>query len=539
MKRKALLYALIAIVFISLVACGSKKSPAEDEEAQKKSLENLTDSGQPIVKEPITLDIFAGKTPQTAEDWNDVMIFNEYEKMTNIDVNWEMVPHASLEEKRNLALASGNLPDVFHSAEIPTADILKYGEQGVFIPLNDLIEEHAPNLKKLFEENPEIEKGLTFPDGKIYSLPSIFSPEFLSMRIGAKPWINEEWLDALDMEMPETTDEFYDYLKAVKEDDPNGNGEADEIPYGGAHMGWLTEWLKGSFGIGNQGPANGNVDLDPDGDGMRFYPTSTEYKELLQYMNKLFSEGLIEQNIYSIDTNQYLSNASEGLYGSTNWFSPVDIFGKEAGEAFTGMPTLEGPHGDKMFTHLIPSIQTLGAFLITSENEDPAATIRWIDYFYGEEGTELFFMGIEGETFEKTADGEYEYLDKITDSADGLTFEQEVAKYLTWPGAGYPSIAEENFFKGAESAPKSIEAADKLEPDLIEDVWPSFIFTKEENDKLASFGADIDKYVEEMRDKFVSGETSFDEWDKYVETLENMNIEEYLEIKETALERYE
>ena len=525
---------------VALAACssGSKKNAADDPETQKAALDNLEKEGMPIVKETITLDIFAGRTPQSAKDWNDVMIFNEYEDMTNMDIKWEMVPHSSLEEKRNLALASGNLPDVFHSANMPTTDIMKYGEQGVFVPLNDLIDDYAPNIKQIFEDYPEVEKALTFPDGNIYSLPSIFSPEFLSMRIGAKPFINKEWLEALDMDMPETTDEFYDYLKAVKEDDPNGNGKNDEIPYGGAHMGWLTEWLKGSFGLGNKGPANGNIDLDPDGDDMRFYPISDEYKDMLEYLNKLFSEGLIEQNIYSIDTNQYLSNATEGLYGSTNWFSPKDIFGKEAGEAFTGTPTLEGPHGDKLFTHLIPPIQTMGAFLVTNQNENPQATIRWIDYFYGDEGMKLFFMGIEGETFEQTDEGEYEYMDKIMNSEEGLTFEQEVAKYLTWPGAGYPSMASEKYFKGAESSEQELEAAEKIEPDLLEEAWPAFIYTKEENDKLASFGADIDKYVDEMRDKFVSGETSFSEWDKYVETLQKMNLEEYMEIKEAAYQRY-
>src|SRR5699024_2897920 len=145
-----------------------------------------------------------------------VLIWNEYEKMTNIDVNWEMVPHEGLAERRNLSL-SGDLPDAYHSAVIPATDLYKYGNQGTFIRLNDLIDEHAPNFKKILEENPEIEKAITFPDGNIYSFPLIYDPDFSALRISEGPWIREDWLGELGMENPETTEEFYEYLKAVKE----------------------------------------------------------------------------------------------------------------------------------------------------------------------------------------------------------------------------------------------------------------------------------------------------------------------------------
>ncbi|PAV31156.1 ABC transporter substrate-binding protein [Virgibacillus profundi] len=537
MKLKKLLLMTMIILVTILAACSDNDSAgnAESSEAAK---ENLNDEQFPIVKEEITLDIFAGKTAPSNDDWNDVMIFNEYEDMTNIDVNWEMVPLNSLEEKRNLALASGTLPDAFHSTWMPTSDILKYGEQGVFISLNDLIEEHAPNLKKFLEENPDIKKGITFPDGNIYSLPTIFEPEFISMRMGAKPWINQEWLDALGMDMPQTTEEFYDYLKAVKEEDPNGNGEADEIPLGGPHTGWLIDYLKGSFGVGNRGPSTGYIDAEPGSDELRFWPLSDGYKQMLEYMNKLYSEGLLEQNIFTMEMSQYLANATEGLYGATNWFSPVDIFGKEAGGAFTGIPALEGPDGDKQFSRFISPITNVGSFIITNENENPAATIRWIDHFYGEEGMKLFFMGIEGETFEETEDGEYVYMDHITESDEGLTFEQEAAKYLTWFGGGYPSMTTEQFFNGAESSEQSLAAAETLNPNLIEETWPAFIFTNEENRVLSSIGTDITKYVGEMQDKFITGDVPLSEWDNYVETLKSMGFEEYMGVQQAAYERY-
>lgn len=531
-------FMILSVLIFVLVACSNEEGKKGSKLGNEKSLSNLTESGMPIVQDEITLSFFAGQAPATAENWNDVMIFNEYEKMTNIKVNWEMVPSASLPEKRNLALAGGNLPDAFHSAGMPVADILKYGEQGVFVPLNDLIDDYAPNFKKILEENPDVKQALTFPDGNIYSFPLMAEPEFLSYRIGPKPRINEEWLDALGLDMPETTEEFYQYLKAVKEGDPNGNGKADEIPYGAPGMGTLVQYLQGSFGLANKGTANKNIDLDPETGELRFFHIADEYRELLEYLNKLYREGLIEQSIYTITGEQYHANGAETKYGSTVWYNPIDIFGEQA-SVYTGMPALEGPKGDKQFTSLMSNVVIPGAFLITNVNENPEATVRWMDYFYGDEGMKLFFMGIEGETYELDENDVPVYMDHILNSSEGLTYEQELAKYLTFPGGGFPSITHRKYFKGPANSPEDLEAADKLAPDLVESPWSLFKYTNEETKKLAGLGSDIEKYIEEMTDKFIVGDEPLSKWDAYVKEIEKIGLEEYMKIKQDALDRYE
>src|SRR5699024_12229427 len=93
--------------------------------------DNLNEEGFPIVDEEIDLKFMAGQAPATNPDWNDVMIFNEFEDMTNINIEWEMVTHETLEEKRNLAFGGGQLPDAFHSTSMGSPDLMKYGEQGL------------------------------------------------------------------------------------------------------------------------------------------------------------------------------------------------------------------------------------------------------------------------------------------------------------------------------------------------------------------------------------------------------------------------
>lgn len=270
MRLKKTLYFLLAVLLVFLVACGDKEKTTKIPGPS----DTFNETGMPIVDETIELDIFAGKSATTADDWNDVLVLNKYEEMTNIDITWNQVPADGLLEKRNLALGSDDLPDVFYAATMPVADIQKYGLQGSFIPLNDLIEEHAPNLNKILDEHPDIKKGLTFPDGNIYSFPTIYSPDFTSLLIGAKPWIKQDWLDELGMDNPETTDELYDFLKAVKETDLNGNGKHDEVPLSSVSMARIIHWISGAFGVQNKGQLHTLIDTDLETDELRFYPIS-------------------------------------------------------------------------------------------------------------------------------------------------------------------------------------------------------------------------------------------------------------------------
>lgn len=534
--KKNLLFIMLSSLFI-LGACSDQKEKTKESEIDEGQLENFNKDGMPVVNDKITLKFMSGQSPLSANDYNDTLIWQTYEEMSNIHIEWELVPNDGLEEKRNLTLAGGTLPDVFYAMVLPNEDLLKYGQQGVFPKMNDLITEYMPNLTALLEEYPEIRKGITFPDGNIYSIPTIYDPEFTSVLTIGKPWIRKDWLEQLDMDIPQTIDDFYEYLKAVKATDLNGNGKNDEIPYGATNMDGLIGFLKGPFGVGNRGLKHLYLDVDPEIDELRFFPISDGYKEMLEFTNKLYSEGLIQKNIYTIDANASYGMGAEGLYGSTFISSPETIYGKKAGENFVGLPALEGPNG-KAFNQMNSPLSSMGGFVVTNANKNIPATLRWMDYFYSEEGAKLFFMGVEGETFEVDENGELQYLDKIINSPDGLTMEQELSKYIIWLGIGYPGIVREATFKGAETLPASLETAEALSPYLPDEIWPRFTFTVEENNKLIGLQADIHKYVDEMRDKFITGAEPLSNWDNYVDKVKKMRLDEYMEIQQNALERY-
>ncbi|HLQ72488.1 MAG TPA: ABC transporter substrate-binding protein, partial [Bacillota bacterium] len=130
------------------------------------------------------------------------------------------------------------------------------------------------------------------------------------------------------------------------------------------------------------------------------------------------------------------------------------------------------------------------------------------------------------------------YVDEITDSPEGLTLDQELQKRLAWVGLWPAGVMRQDYFMGSETSEASLEATEKLEPYLSEESWPSFAYTEEENNVLSTTGSDIEKYVEEMRDKFIVGEVPFSEWDDYVEEIKKMDLESYMDVQRAAYERY-
>src|SRR5699024_8605606 len=118
-----------------------------------------------------------------------------------------------------------------------------------------------------------------------------------------------------------------------------------------------------------------------------------------------------------------------------------------------------------------------------------------------------------------------------------MTFEQALSKELTWVGS-LNGIIKADYFQGGESAPQSMEAAAKIEPFVQDEIWPRFTLTAAESRILDSTGADIDKYDEEMRIKFISADEDLSEWDEYVETIEKMGLDEMLEVYQNAYDRY-
>src|SRR5690625_3729152 len=152
-------------------------------------------------------------------DFNDNLLTQKIEELLDIEIDFQTTPEEGAREKQNLLISGGDYPTTFIGGDITGLEQLQYGKDGILVPLNDLIEEHAPHIQETFKEEPWLEDAITMADGNIYALPG---------RIGCyhchyptKMWINTKWLENLNLDMPETTEEFEEVLLAFKNDDPN------------------------------------------------------------------------------------------------------------------------------------------------------------------------------------------------------------------------------------------------------------------------------------------------------------------------------
>lgn len=537
--------AALSLLMMALAACSGKdetpnassasqpgastQSGASNPPADSGGVPNLNPTGYPIVNDPIKLTFFSSKSNSNLGNWNEATSWKKYKEMTNIDVDFQLVPVDVLEEKRNLALTSGDLPDAFHTARLSAVDVADYGSQGIFIKLNDLIDKYAPNLKALMEKYPDIKKGIVMPDGNIYSFPTLLDPEFTTGIIGSQLWINQKFLDALQMKMPETTDELYAYFKAVKSTDLNGNGKADEVPFAGAGITTLYDQLKGAWGLGNRGNTHPRVDIDPATNKLRFIPTDPRNKELLEFLHRLDSEGMFYKDIFTATVNDVNALYPEGVIGAGIGVNPNAAYPNTSG--YVGVSALKGPHGDQIFSRARSYVILAGGMVITKANKYPEATVRWIDSFYGEEGNKLFRLGVEGVSYVEK-DGKYDWSDEI--KADG----GQIGKHVTWAGGWYPGMDFQKYILASETEPENLEVSEKIKPYFPELIWPEFTYSSDEIGEFKALESDIVTYVNEMTSKFVKGSVPFTDWDKYVDTLNKMGLDRYMEMYDTAYQRY-
>lgn len=529
----------------SLLGACSDGKPAAPEPASpapgatgSESAGKKTTGGFPIVDKPLTLSAMVLLSPAQPPNWNDILIWQEYEKMTGIHIDWQEYSSTDITEKRNLALASNQLPDMFYRTKMPDNDVDKYGAEGSFLKLNDLIDQHAPNFKKIMEKYPDVKKGIATADGSIYALPNLTDSP--SIEITKKLFLNQDWLKRTGKPMPSTIDELYEVLKAFRQNDPNGNGQADEIPLTSDSLEDIILVLRGAYGLGNKGVGNGNWDTDPATGKLRFFPISNSYKELLVFLNKLYAEKLMDQEIFTNSGTKVLAKNGQNQVGGFSFSNIISRANTNAND-YAGLDkALAGPSGERLFTSARGHLASKGAFMISRSNKHPEETMRWIDYFYSEEGIRMLYLGKEGVSYEKDAKGGYDFKPEIVNNIpSGSSFDQVVSKYVPYAGGSLPTLTLEDYFKGGETQPSAKDAAEKLRPFLPKELWAPFSFTKDEADEKQALEADINSLVNRRTAEFVQGKVSLNEFDKYVAQIEKMGLQRLQGIYEKAYARYQ
>lgn len=492
----------------------------------------LTESGFPIVKEPLTLT-FYGNMSSIQPEFKDMYILQKYEELTGVHIEWTSIPSSARNEKMTLAISSGELPDVFFKFGVSAANLQTYGDSGDFLDLAPLLEEYAPNFMAYAAKNPDVLASITSPDGHIYSLPAI--GEAPASRMAKKLYYNQEWMDKLGLEQPSTMDELYAVLKAMRENDPNGNGEKDEVPMTES-VSTLYQLFGGLYGCFNRGNQSTEYDVDPETGLVRHTKTSNAFRQALEFMHKLYEEGIIDQECITFKDATAVGYATQdrlGVYLATN----LALMPADAMAIWTPASTyVEGAIWPLMRSHL----RSVGAFVITADCEYPEVALRWVDYFYSDEGVAYYHYGVEGDTYVKNEDGTLSYVDAIMSQVAGdKSYDEVVSQYTPYCGGNNPTIMSSPGYAGMEMTPIPVASAATLVNYIPDTIWPILTYTTEENDIVSTVGTEIDSYVKQTCAEFLTGERELNdaEWNAYVQRTKDMGVDKMLTVISTAVER--
>ena len=538
MKKKRIFSALLAacMILTAAVGCsssdaGSSASGSEGSASGETSTpENFNAEGYPVVNEPIELSAFTFCESDSG-DFNTMTMVQEINEKTGVHVTFEQVMGDAYTERKNLLLASGtDLPDIFFGGGVTDSDILRYGRAGVFIPLNDLIDKYAPRVKQMMEDDPSMQTLMPMEDGNIYDLP--FDDQYLPENIPEMLFINKTWLETLGLEMPTPTEEFRQVLTAFKENDPNGNSEADEIPFtyypNATYEGDLS--LSGSFGVLD----TSKHIMIKDGTAL-FSNTQDGYKDYIKYQAQLYAEGLLDPEVFTQDSSQYYAKnqgevATVGVFSA---YAPELFCGIDrANNEYTLLEPLEGPNGDRLWNKYNFGFYS-GKILITSDNEYPEATMRWADEFYDEEMSIRVHWGEIGDGVIKNDDGTYQLQN---DLPDGYSIDSY--RFLKAPAFYGPGVLLDSTYQKITLGDDKIKKAQYYEiydPYTTTEYLPTVRLPEDDQEIVAQYFTDIDTYVENNKAKWIVGEGDVDaEWENYKSDLDKMNVAEYVAVYQRA-----
>lgn len=538
MKKKKLLSLILtcAMVCASLAGCGGS-SGGDTTTPSSSTVGSSADSN---------FKIFA-RIGAMSPDNSEKTLVKEMIANVPVTIEWIQVSgdDGALAERKNLIFGAGtDYPDAFMGAALSDYELSTYGSRGVLIPLEDYITpEIMPNLFKIKEQRPDAIAAMYMPDGHMYGLPTVaemgFEKDGVNYQIASvrhMTMINKTWLDNLSLEMPTTIGELYTVLKAFKEQDPNKNGQADEIPVGFNNTNNFCGNLRMLY------TAFGFTDFNDDHrnykDGVvSFGALDPKLKDVVNTFNKWSNEGLLDIEGFTQDDSQYISKAKQGLYGVLTWWEIPEITGDFASD-YIYLPPLKGDDGTFAFDICETSTATRDRFSVTSACKNPELLLKWVDQLYDPVNSMQLVYGPIGEFFnpEPDADGLY----RMRELQPGETAGELKGKLEIFGPYAQLSDYYSEFW---ELEPRAQQRLDD-----IRDFWLPYVtnntsfpmpvsYTEEEINTLNKMG-DIKDYCNEMFAAWVKNGGADEGWDAYVKQLENMGVNEVVASWQAAADRY-
>ncbi len=512
-----------------------EEADAADAPQQRPSIEYPLSEDEPVVFSLFTSVGGLGTSMTIVTDSLDVYpCFQIANEKTNVELEYFLSSPETTETKLNLIIASGDMPTFFTGLDMYYVSGREAAiEDGVVVDLAPYMEECAPDYMNLLDEHPTIKKKLATDNGQI----AIFAPIATARYSGLS--IRQDWLEELNMEAPRTYDELNEVLEAFKTE----FGCEDALLLNSKLCGDNNEFCAG-YGLnmlrGNVGSLafevrDGKVELFCQGEGFVDY-----MKMVAGWREKGYITNYM--NVGPFNASKYVGNDSSGV-----WVGDTNVFGDDwVGENYTGSYDFKAmPIGDVTKTPgeaveiggIEEDIDGELAWSVTTACDDIENAVKYLNWWYTEEGNLAASFGREGEAYEMV-DGVPVFTELVTNNED-YTFRGAIGVYV---GGSSPASQHPARLDPRNSLENEVQVSSKeiWYPENRGTAYTCYgNMTAVESQTYAAKAGDIGTYLEEYMAKVVEGVVNIDEtYDEMIATCFDLGLQEVLDIKQAAHDRY-
>ncbi|MCK9478660.1 MAG: extracellular solute-binding protein [Firmicutes bacterium] len=455
-----------------------------------------------------------------AGNMNETELKKELEKRTGVKIEF-IHPYYEPNSEFVLMQASNNLPDIIeYTWKKYNGGAEKALEEGIILPLNDIIESYSPNLCSYINNNIHIKKDLMTDSGKYYAYPFIRESEYMKKYFG--PVIRKDWLDSLSLGEPKTIAEWEAVLIKFREN------YADAAPLSFTVSGLKSGFLTGAFDL--------TLGYYIDNGVVKFGPAELRYRDFIETLRRWYVSGLISPDFASLTTENITDNFLAGRVGA----APLTV-GGDMGRILEAdnikIAALEYP------TLALGNMSRFGQYdgifcraAISGSCRDVPAAARFLDYGYGKEGMLTYNFGIEGISY-NMEEGKPRYANVITKN-EVYPMPVIMANYIRGNLDG-PFIQMSGYYDQYLTYPEQIYAVELWRRTPSETTaLPDLMFVGNETDKVIAYKSSIESYAEDMTLQFILGVEPLENYHKFAEELERRKVKDSVAVYQTSYDRY-
>jgi putative aldouronate transport system substrate-binding protein len=464
----------------------------------------------------------------------DCQIYQVAEEQTGVKMTYNSLSTNSSSEQFNVIIASGSYPDLIGwGLDIANGDDAAV-EDDIYLDLSEYVAKYAPNYYNLLSSDEELLQTALTDSGYLTSFYTLRTEQALEK---AGLVIRTDLLEKLGLDKPYTVDEFETVLAAFKD-------EGLEQPLVMLAPGAIQDnWLSGAFDVPafcNNFPLSVVPTYVVDGE-VKFGPLEDGFKDYLTLIHDWFEKGYISADFVSKNSNwngpdysNAITNGEAGIFYADQGNISGYIAASEV-EGFDLEATYD-MHADSDSVNHFAEYQNKAAsngFHITSNCSNIELACQWGDWWYSDEASLLANYGVEGVSFEYV-DGVPKFTETVTEAPEG----QRDALLIYASNGTISCVIDNNAISsGYDQVDVDAPAIWDTGMDDAYVIPDTVVLSADEETEANGIYSDIETTCMEYIAKFINGDKSLDEYDSFVETLESMNIQGYLDIYQEAYDR--